>query len=102
MQNYLNLIYQNSIQTVNKPTRVTRKTTTIMDHILTNSFANTNFETFIFTIDISDHFLICFLKATYITKRVINNNVIKMFNQELYKTSLDDVTNNKQAYCFVQ
>ena len=80
---------------MNKPTRVTRKISTIIDHIFTNSFVNTNFKTVIFKTDISDHFPICFLqpistpreenKATYITKTVINN-VIDMFKQELYKT----------------
>ena len=106
MQNYLNLIYQNSvIPTVNKPPRVTRKTSTLIDHILTNSFVITNFKTFIFKIDISDHFPICFLQptsrpregneVTYMTKRVINNNAIKVFKQKLYKTSWDDVPNNK-------
>ena len=55
-----------------------------MDHILTNSFVNTNFKTIIFKTDISDHYPILFLqptsrlreknKATHITKRVINNN----------------------------
>ena len=50
---------------------------------------------------------ICFLQptsrpreeneATYITKRVINNNAIKMSKQELYKTSWDDVINNKNS-----
>ena len=51
--NYLNLIYQNSfIATVNKPTRVIRKMSTIIDHILTNLLENTNSKTFIFKIDI--------------------------------------------------
>ena len=106
VQNYLNLIYQNSFNpTVNKPTWVAAKTSTIVRHILTNSFINTNFKIFIFKIDISGHFPICFIQpisrpreeneVTYITKRVINNNAIKMFKQELYKTSSDDVRNNK-------
>ena len=106
MQNYLNLIYQNSfIPAINKPTRVTRKTSTIINHVLTNLFVNNNFKTFIFKIDISDHFPICFLqptsrpreenKATYITERFINNNAIEMLKQELHKTSWDDVINNK-------
>ena len=79
--------------------------TRLTDHILTNSFANTNFKTLIFKIDISDYFIICFLqltsrprkenKATHITKRVINNNAIEMFKQELYKTSWDDVINSE-------
>ena len=39
VQNFLNLIYQNClIRTINKPTRVTMKTATAIDHILTNSF----------------------------------------------------------------
>ena len=115
VQNYLNLIYQNSfIPSVNKPTRVTRKTSSIIDHILTNSFVNNNSKTFIFKIDISDHLPICFLqptsrtrdenKVTYITKRVSNNNGIELFKQELHKASWDDVINNKNpndAYnCF--
>ena len=68
---------------MNKPIRVTRNTSTIIDHILRNCFVNTNFKTFIFKLDISNHFPVCFLqstsrpreenKATYITKRVINN-----------------------------
>ena len=39
-----------------KPTRVTRKTATAIDHILTNCFSEA-----IFKSDISDHFSICFL-----------------------------------------
>ena len=68
---------------------------------------NTNSKTFTFKIDISDYFAICFLQptsrpreeneATYITKRVINNNAIEMSKQELYKTSWDDVINNKNS-----
>ena len=106
VQNYLNLIYQNSfLPIVNTPSRVTRKTPTLIDHIPTNSSVNTNFKTFIFKIDISDHFPICFLQptsrpreengATCINKKVININAIEMFKQELYKTSWDDVINNK-------
>ena len=52
-----------------------------------------------------DHFPICFLQptsrprkeneVTCITKRVINNNAIELFKQELYKTSWDNVINKK-------
>ena len=31
------------IPTIKKPTRVTRKTATVIDHILTNQFMNANF-----------------------------------------------------------
>ena len=49
------------ILTINKPTRVTRKTTAVIDHILTNSFTDTVFKTAIFKSGISDHFPICFM-----------------------------------------
>ena len=58
------MVYRNGmIPTINKPTRVTRKTTTAIDHILTNSFTDTVFKTAIFKSDISDHFPICFIIA---------------------------------------
>ena len=61
VQEFLNLIYENSmILTINKPTRVTRQSTTIIGHILTNCFVNFDFKTAIFKSDISDHFLISF------------------------------------------
>ena len=106
LQNYLNLIYQNSfIPTVNKLTRVTWKTATTIDHILTNLLVNTNFKTLVFKIDISNHLPIFFLQptsrprkkneVTYITKSVINKNAIKLFKQRLFKTGWNDVINNK-------
>ena len=60
----------------------------------------------IFKIDFPDDFRICFLlvtsiaieenKTTHVTKRVINNDRIKSFKQELYKTICDDTGNNKK------
>ena len=62
VQRFLNIVYRNGmIPTINKPTRVTQKTTTAIDHILTNSFTDTVFKTAIFKSDISDHFPICFI-----------------------------------------
>ena len=94
VRNYLRLIYQNSfIPTVNKPTRVT----TIVDHILTNLFVNTNFKTYLkLTFQTIFLFVFCnrHLDPEKKTK-VINNNAIELFKQELYKTSWDDVINNK-------
>ena len=47
------------IPIINKPTRVTKKTATAIDHINSNCFDDTNFKTKIFKCDISDHFPIC-------------------------------------------
>ena len=90
------------IPTINKPTRVTRKMTIAIDHILTNSFTDTVFETAIFKSDISDHFPICFMipssmkqtnntKNTVIFKRVFDTESIELFKQKLYETSWDDI-----------
>ena len=59
----------------------------------------------IFKVDISDNFPICFRlqstmpkienKVTYVTKRITKQDVIKKFNQDLYKTSWDDIIKNK-------
>ena len=86
---------------------------TIIYHILTNSFVKSNFKTIIFKTDVSDHFPNCSLqppstpnyenKATYITKTVITNNATEMFKQESYKIYWGDVINNNNlndAYNF--
>ena len=52
VHNVLNLLYENGmIPIINKPARVTRKTATAIDHILTNQFININFKTAIFKTD---------------------------------------------------
>ena len=46
---------------INKPTRIKRNTATAIDHIITNSAINAEFETSIIKTDISDHFPIFFI-----------------------------------------
>ena len=47
------------IPTINKPTRVTKKTATETHHIITNSFVENTFKTAIIKSDVSYHFPIC-------------------------------------------
>ena len=70
------------IPVINKPTRITRKNATAIDHIITNSFLDKCFETGIIKTDISDHFPIFLLTGeepnshsnkTIIFKRKIND-----------------------------
>ena len=113
VQRFLNLIYRNGMMpTINKPTRVTRKTATAIDHILTKSFCDTVFKTAIYKCDVSDHFPICFLipspskqenvtETTFITKRILNTKSIELFKHKLYETSWDEMEmseNPDQAY----
>ena len=74
----LNLIYQNGmIPTIKKLTRVTKKTATAIDHIITNSFVENTFKTAIIKSDVSDHFPICifFLQQTYLQKMMLSINI---------------------------
>ena len=77
------------IPTINKPTRVTRKTATAIDHILTNCFIDRTFKTAIFKCDISDHFPICFIIPSMKTK-------IKNETSFLYKRNFN--TDAKHAF----
>ena len=90
------------IPAINKPTRVTQKTTTAMVHILTNSFTDTVYKTAILKSDISDDFLICLIipfstkqtnntKNIVIFKRVFDTELIELFKQKLYETNWDDI-----------
>ena len=45
------------IPTKNKSTAVTKKTTTAIDHIVTNSFVENTFKNCIMYLDISHHFV---------------------------------------------
>ena len=90
------------IPTINKPTRVTRKTATAIDHILTNSFCDTVFKTAIYKCYVSDHFPICFIiPSPSKQERILNTKSIELFKQKLYKTSWDELEmsqNPDQAY----
>ena len=45
INNFLSIIYENgTIQILNKPTRVTNKAATAIDHTLTNSYTETIFK----------------------------------------------------------
>ena len=99
------------IPTINKPTRVTRKTATAIDHILTNCFIDRTFKTAIFKSDISDHFPICFIipsmktkiknELSFLYKRNFNTDAKHAFQNELYGTNWKDIetfTDPNEAY----
>ena len=84
---------------MNKPTRVTRRSATAIDHILTNYFENFDFKTAIFRSDMSDHFPVSFFlpvtneffktEPIYIHKRINSNNGFEMIRQMLHETETD-------------
>ena len=62
VQNFVNLIFEFSMTpTINKPTRVTKHTATVIDHIITNCILNIDFKSAIVKADLYDHFPIIFI-----------------------------------------
>ena len=99
------------IPTINKPTRVTRKTATEIDDILTNQCINVTFKKAVFKIDISNHFPVCIAifsteklvenKHTFVYKEVITNEVIECFNDALYETAWFEIkTCDNPSECY--
>ena len=113
VKEYLNIVSQNLlIPLINKPTRVSKSNATIIDHILTNSFLNTDCSTGIIKIDISDHFPIFLIsnekisentKHITIQERVINVQSILYFKKILHEvdwTNLYTLSNTNQTYSY--
>ena len=86
----------------NKPTRVTRKTTTAIDYIFTNSFIDTTIKTGIIIRYVSDQFPICLFipsekvsvenEIVYMCKRIINDETSEAkITQNLYENNLNDI-----------
>ena len=100
---YLNLTLQNfSIPLINKPTRVTKASTTLIDHILTNDFLETASSMGIVKSDISDHFPIFLLtNAQYLdniqNKTTIRKQEINEKSQQYFMEYLNEV-NRKHLY----
>ena len=69
VKDYLNIVFQNLlIPMINKLTRFSRSNATIIDHILTNLFLNTDCFTGIIKSDISDHFPVFLMLNEKISK----------------------------------
>ena len=112
MRSVKKYIYENSVTpTINKPTRVTRQSTTAIDHILTNCFVNFDCKTAICESDTSDHFPISFFlpmtnefsktEPVYIHKRIINNNAIEMFLHKSHETDRAEIeTSLNPSACY--
>ena len=105
VQNFVNLMFQfGLVPTINKPTRVTHKTISVIDHINKNSIYNNAFKTAIIKTDIADHFPITYVfklkssmssknhhKNRYLYKRIVNETSKVTFKRRLHETSWDAV-----------
>ena len=105
VKDFVNLMFQfGLVPTRNKPTRVTNKTISAIDHIITNFIYNNDFKTGIIKTDISDHSPIIYAfklrssmssenhpKNRYLHKRIINESSKATFKRRLRETSWDAV-----------
>ncbi|XP_065642240.1 uncharacterized protein LOC136073891 [Hydra vulgaris] len=82
VKNFINTLSQFSAYPMtNKPTRVTRKTSSIIDNIITNNYSNSTINSGIIKTDISDHFPV-FLTTN--TKCCINKKPITQSKKNFY------------------
>ena len=70
-KNFINTLLQNNfIPTINKSTRITNRSSTLLDNIITNNFHNNPLYTGIIQTDLSDHF------PTFLaTNNLLSNNI---------------------------
>ena len=98
---FMDTMYGNSyINLINRPTRVTSKSATIIDNIFTNNFdANMNSFSGILTTDITDHFSIFHVfksnictteDAFYLTRKFSQKNK-ELFKQSIDQTNWDEL-----------
>ena len=78
VRDFFNLVFQNGIfPVINRPTRVTKTSATVIDHILTNTIIDWQLQSGIVKTDISDHFAVFSLIKTDLEQSNIKNIVIK-------------------------
>jgi len=95
------LLEFNLIPTIFKPTRITQKTSSAIDNILTNNSYNPDFESGIFIADFSDHFPIFHIargllsnsdnKKCVVTKRNLCKRNLDNLKNELFKEPWNNV-----------
>ena len=92
---FLDLMFSNSfIPLINKPTRVTHKTATLIDNIFTNIYKHENkYLTGILTTDISDHYIIFHIAPSQFSQQKDHHLLIRLINSsnlEKYTTAIQN------------
>ena len=78
VRDFFNLIFQNGIfPLINRPTRVTKSSATIIDHVLTNTIIDSEVQSGIIKTDISDHFAVFALMKTSLVQPNNKKTIIK-------------------------
>ena len=105
---FLDVLYTyNVFPVISKPTRVTKNTATLIDHILTNNFdVSTNHTQGIICSDISDHYAIFHIsehqnasesEPNYVVNRDMRHQNIVRFSEEIEGINWDNVVDKQNA-----
>jgi hypothetical protein len=103
---FVNLCFSNGfVPVINKPTRVTRYSATIIDNIITNDIINVSHIQGLLNTDISDHFPSFLIhkevskteNITHVKNRTISMRSMNRFNSLLHEHSFADVMSNDDA-----
>ena len=99
--NFIDYMYSNScIPLINKPTRVTDRSATLIDNIFTNNICDTNMMQGLLVTDVSDHFPVFVIfteislnedKEEYIFKRFFHPEKVSNFCNALESTYWNDI-----------
>ena len=80
---FFDFLFQNSIfPVINRPTRVTKSTAPVINHILTNIIIDSHIQSSIIKTDISDHFAAFSLIKTNLEQTDIKKTIIKRYINE--------------------
>ena len=102
--NFLDIIYSVSLfPLINRPTRITNQTATLIDNIYCNDITNIDHVNGILVTDISDHYPIFnmhmqqneHVKSTFIETRCFKEKNIALFNDKLHKYNWGEILNNQ-------
>ena len=78
-----NFVFQNCMfPVIDRPSRVTKLSATVIDHILTNTIIDSNIQSGIIKTDVSGHFVIYSLIKTNLERTNIKKTIIKRYINE--------------------
>ena len=109
--NFLDVLYSASLfPLINRPTRITSETATLIDNIFCNEINDFTHTNGILVADITDHYPIFNINSSrnivhtkdhYVNKRIVNNNAVTLFKEVLENhdwNSLMDAHNPEDAF----
>ena len=95
---YLNMLWSNStFQLINKPTRVTKQSTTIIDHILTNDTTNVIYPLILLS-DITDHYPTACIISSVAGKKYVPSHYYREFKHFNKDDFLSDLINSIDSF----